>query len=524
MKRFMLALLAVALTLSVSAQTSRPARAPTTSQDAWWANAVFYQVFVRSFQDSDGDGIGDFKGLTSRLDYLKDLGVTGLWLMPIFPSPSYHGYDVTDYTGVNKQYGTPEDFDAFLRAAHERGIRVILDWVPNHTSREHPWFFESRNPASAKRDWYLWRKDNPGWPQPWGGGRTWHALDGQFYYGAFWDGMPDLNWRNEGVQAALDEAARGWLERGVDGFRVDAVRYMLEAPDNNRPDNDETIAWFERFSSMVKAAKPDATVVGEIWTGTDTVGSYLKGGAADNLAFDFELQAALLKTVQSARPGDAQLALEKVGRAYPPAAVDAIFISNHDMPRPKYFGAHKARAAASLLLTMPGTPFVYYGEEIGLPNGPSGDDRDKRNPMRWDDSAGAGFTTGSPWQRFSSDDAKITVKAQLETGGSLLNHYRNLIKLRQSRPALRVGGYASIGAGERLFAFSRTLGAENLVVVVNLDSDPGKAVMDLSALPKGAVRELTRGKTLAPLTEANAKRYALNLIGGGMVVLEVGAP
>jgi alpha-amylase len=516
-------LLAVLLLTFAAAQSLNSARPASTSSASWQANAVFYEVFVRSFQDSNGDGIGDFNGLTSRLNDLKELGVTALWLMPIFPSPSYHGYDVTDYDGVNPQYGTMADFETMLAAAHALEMKVILDWVPNHSSREHPWFLESQKPEGAKRDWYVWRGNNPGWKRPWGEfGNVWHASGGAYYYGAFWEGMPDLNHRNPAVTASLNASARGWLDRGVDGFRVDAVRYVLETPTENTPDTPENIAWFERFSSFVKSVKPDAAVVGEIWTDVPTVGQYLTGASANNLAFNFDVYKGIKDSVGLSNREPVENVLANVAKAYPSSAIDALFITNHDQPRPKYFGNLKARSAADLLLTLPGTPFLYYGEEIGMPNGPSNADENKRTPMRWDETANAGFSSRSPWYGFSTDDKAITVAAQKADPGSLYTHYRNLIRVRQSQPALRAGSYRPIQAGARIMAFARTLEGSTIVVVINLDSDPGRAVMDLSAFPRGSVRELTLGKTLGGLTEANAKRYALHLGRAGLAILELG--
>jgi alpha-amylase len=516
-------LFVVFLLTFAAAQSLNSARSATTSGESWQANAVFYEVFVRSFQDSNGDGIGDFNGLTSRLDDLKDLGVSALWLMPIFPSPSYHGYDVTDYDAVNPQYGTMRDFENLLEAAHERDMKVILDWIPNHSSREHQWFLESRKPDSPKRDWYVWRNDNPGWKKPWGEfGNVWHNLDGSNYYGAFWEGMPDLNQHNPAVNASLNASAKTWLERGVDGFRVDAVRYVLETQKDNIPDSPENIAWFEKFSSFVKSVNPEAAVVGEIWTDVGTVGKYMTGASANNLAFNFDMYKGIQDTVNSSKRGPAERILENVAKAYPASAIDSLFISNHDQPRPKYFGNLKYRTAADLLLTLPGTPFLYYGEEIGMPNGPSNSDENKRTPMRWDETANAGFSSATPWYSSSTDDKAVTVKAQRAIPGSLYNHYKNLIRIRQSQPALRAGGYQPIQAGERIMAFARTLEDSSVVVVINLDSDPAKAVMDLSKFARGGVRELTLDKTLEPITDANAKTYTLKLGKAGIVVLELG--
>lgn len=501
-------------------------RAPVTAASSWWANAAFYQVFVRSFQDSDGDGVGDFRGLTSRLDYLKNLGVRALWLMPIYPSPSYHGYDVTDYRNVNPDYGTLADFDAFLKAAHARGIRVILDWVPNHSSREHSWFQAALDPKNAKRDWYLWRDQNPGWGQPWGSmGNVWHRAGDAYYYGAFWEGMPDLNWRNPQVKAALNDAAAFWLKRGVDGFRVDAVRYVVENRDDNTPDNPENLAWMRDFEKFVKGLNKNAAVVGEAWTSTQGVAKYLLNGVGEDMAFDFDLRDALLAGVRNGDPAPVQAALDQVTALYPKGSVDAIFTTNHDMVRPEYAGPAQAKTAASLLLTLPGTPFIYYGEEIGLPNGPGGADEHKRTPMRWTAAAagaGAGFTTGRPWYAFSTDAPGISVEAQGKDPASLLNHYRRLLALRAQHPALRSGGYVPLLAGNGVLAFARHQGRDVTVVAVNLGNKATPVKLNLTRVPlalRGAVTDAWSGRKLADVGPANAGAYPVGLEANGLAVL-----
>jgi alpha-amylase len=504
-------------------QSDRPS---TTNSQAWYANTAFYQVFVRSFQDSDGDGIGDFKGLTSRLDYLQDLGVGALWLMPIFASPSYHGYDVTDYQAINPQYGTLADFDAFLGAAKARGIRVILDWIPNHSSRQHPWFQEARESGSAKRDWYLWRNQDPGWQQPWGGGRSWHASGSDFFYGAFWDGMPDLNWRNPGVEQALNEAAQFWLKRGIDGFRVDAVRYLVENPDNNLPETPETFEWMRRFMKTVKDMNPDAAVVGEVWTDASTVGKYFLDGEGQNLGFNFDFQQAMLKAVNGKTREPLEVVLRKVAKSYPTSAIDATFTSNHDLPRPNYFNPIQHRISTSLLLTLPGTPFLYYGQEIAMPNGAGGADEHKRTPMRWDKTDNAGFSKGFFWFPMSTNNPEVTVEAQLAQPESLLNHHKRLLRLRLKHTPLRVGGYAALETGKRSFSFIRHHEGEHVVVLVNLDTQPNKLTLNFKGTMlesvRGPVQELTLGKTLTPLTDQNIGNYSINLAAGGLVMLKVG--
>ena len=504
-------------------------RAPSSANETWYANAIFYQVFVRSFQDSNGDGIGDLKGLQNRLDDLQRLGVTALWLNPINPSPSYHGYDVTDYTGINKDFGNLEDFTNLIDAAHDRRIKVILDFVPNHSSSQHPWFLESKNPSSPKRDWYNWRNSDPKWKNPLGSSNPWYSNSDAFYYAPFWSEMPDLNWRNPEVRAALFNASKTWLERGADGFRVDAVRYIYEGisgtSSDSDPDQPESVAWVKDFTQFVKSVKPDAAVVTEAWADTATVSKYFVGGQGQQLGFNFDLQRAIRDSANAARPAAVQSVLERVAGSYPESAVDAIFAGNHDITRMKFFNAGRYRSAAALLLTLPGTPFIYYGEEIGLPNGPSGKDEDKRTPMRWDGSENAGFSTQKPWYAFSTEDPQISVAQQLEQRGSLYNLYRNLIRTRQGSEALRVGGYAPLrSSNERVFSFLRSIGSKRVAVVINLDSDPVKLKLDLSQIATGTVKELTLEKTLTPLSSANAAGYPISLNGYGFVLLSITAP
>jgi len=255
------------------------ARAAALSAE-WWNGAVVYEVFVRSFRDSDGDGKGDLAGLISKLDYLNDgdpatatdLGIDAIWLMPIHPSPSYHGYDVTDYDGVNPDYGSSATMDTLIAECHKRGIKVILDFVPNHTSIQHPWFVDSATSVtSSHRDWYVWTPTNPGWTQPWGTGPTWYQVSGSgpWYYVVFWSGMPDLNWRNAAVRAEMDGIAGHWLTRGVDGFRLDAVRYLIEEGPGLQQDRPETHTCLGNWTAGVLAANPHAMVVGESWADCD---------------------------------------------------------------------------------------------------------------------------------------------------------------------------------------------------------------------------------------------------------------
>ena len=486
------AALGLAACATVPAPTSAPAAKPAPAAapaEPWWKTAVFYEVFVRSFQDSDGDGIGDFKGLTARLDHLNDgdpattadLGVDALWLMPMLESPSYHGYDVVDYDRVEKDYGTEADFDAFVKAAHARGIRVIVDLVLNHTGRDHPWFKEAAaSRTSPKRDWYVWSDTPLPWGQPWNEkARTWHPAGGAYYYGLFWEGMPDLNWRNAEVRAEARRFARQWLARGVDGFRLDAIRYLVEdGPGAGQSSAPETFTWLFEFAKAVREAKPDVYLVGEVWAGIDEAARYF-GAQGEGLSamFDFPLAGAAVSAACAGDPSSLTKAIEEMQKAFPRGAVDAPFLTNHDQTRLGTIAeADPARLklAASVLLTLPGTPFLYYGEEIGMENGPGGADEQKRTPMRWDATPLAGFTSGKPWFAFSPARPDANVAAQSGDPASLLSRYRALLRARKGSPALAGGELTLLPRwpGVRAVAFLRRGGGETALVVHNLGATP----------------------------------------------------
>lgn len=466
----------------------------------WATGAVFYEVFVRSFQDSNGDGKGDLAGLISRLDYLNDgnpatdgdLGVDALWLMPVFASPSYHGYDTTDYEAINPDYGTSADFDALVREAHRRGIRIIVDLVVNHTSARHPWFVESASsPSSSRRDWYVWRTEDPGWAQPWNPrGRSWHPLGGAWFYGLFWEGMPDLNFRTPAVRAEVERIAARWLARGVDGFRLDAVRHLVETgPGDGQSDSPETHQFLRELAASVRAAKPGALLVGEAWTKTSTVATYygstqaVPGGDELPLNFDFVLAE---KIVEGAKTGEVRGivdTLREVQAVYPPGATDAPFLTNHDQIRLATQLEHpgRLRSAAAVLLTLPGTPFLYYGEEIGLANGPGNDDEEKRTPMPWDATPGAGFTTVAPWHSFVAGHDRVNVAAQTADPGSLLSLYRKLIRARHASPALARGSLELLTQRGPVLAFIRRAGDDRVLVAINLGDRVERASLAATA-------------------------------------------
>jgi glycosidase len=453
---------------------------PTHGQDApeWWRDAVFYEIFVRSFYDSDGDGIGDLNGITARLDYLNDgdpatttdLGIDAIWLMPIMPSPSYHGYDVTDYRAIHPDYGTLEDFDRLLAEAHARGIRIIIDLVINHSSTQHPWFQASQRGDPEFADWYIWRDADPGWRGP-DNQQVWHPANGRFYYALFWGGMPDFNHENPRVTAEMIDIARFWLERGVDGFRLDAVKHIIEEG-QNQENTPATIAWMTTFRDAIKAIRPDALVLGEIWSTTYAITPYIRAGAVD-LAFEFDLASAMLESASSGRAAAVASLQQRAVTEYRDA-VFAAFLSNHDQNRVASVLRDPAavRAAAHLLLTSPGVPFIYYGEEIGMV-GVKPDER-LRTPMQWtDDPRTAGFSTRRPWQPLQSGTATANVAVQTDDPTSLLSTYRDLIRLRRDL-GLAGGTIAEVRSASRaVYAFLHTNPAgESTLIVINLSASP----------------------------------------------------
>lgn len=467
---------------------SKPRSTRSDLAGRWWRDDVFYEVFVRSFADSDGDGVGDFRGLSGKLDALVELGVNGLWLMPIHPSPSYHGYDVTDYRAVNPDYGTEADFDAFLAAAHERGLRVIIDFVLNHSSSQHPWFLESgTGEASRLRDWYVWRPaPDPRFRRPWDGSLDiWHPGPSGHYYGLFWSGMPDLNLANPKVEAEMIESMRFWLERGVDGFRVDAVRYLVETEDGANADTPETHAVLKRLRAALAESHPEALLVAEAWTDRAQVAPYYGvGGDEMQLAFGFDSASAIMQAAKDGLRVSVARSARELTEVFEDPNFVAPFLTNHDMPRAMQAfenarATSAARAAAATLFAWPGTPFIYYGEEIGMRGGPSRADEDKRTPMRWEEGPGFGFTTGTPW-RASEEPAGVDVASQRADPKSLWNLYRALIGLRRSEPALSDGSLsvpALSGASRGLVALLREAGQDRMLFVTNFHEEPSPSIL-----------------------------------------------
>ncbi len=463
---------------------------------------VFYQIFVRSFRDSDGDGIGDLAGLTASLDFLNDgdptssddLGVEGIWLMPIFESPSYHGYDVTDYLSIEPDYGSLDDFRVFLAAAHERGIAVIVDLVMNHSSAQHPWFVaSSSSPTSPWRSWYTWRDDDPGWTQPWGGGPTWHLNPrGEgYFYGVFWSGMPDLDFAEPAVRSEMLRIAEHWIAVGVDGFRLDATRHLFAEGDgelqNDRP---QTHSFLRELSTHVRRVDPTTLLVGENWTSTQNISAYygstdcVSGGDELPASFSFPIADAIVAAIRHGDPDRLRLALAEQAEWYPAGVLAAPFLRNHDQMR---LGSELdrdpagLRLAASVLLTLPGIPFLYYGEEVGLENGgPERDDRLKRTPMPWDASSpGGGFSSRDPWFPFAPGREQANVAAQDGDPESLLSHYRHWIRARRNSAALSRGTLqiVPLETTDPILAFVRQSGSDRVLVLHNFGTTVATVVL-----------------------------------------------
>jgi alpha-glucosidase len=488
------------------------------TQALWWQDGVIYQIYPRSFADANGDGIGDLEGIRAKLPYLAELGIRALWISPIFPSPmADFGYDVSDYRGIDPLFGDIESMDGLIADAHELGLKMILDFVPNHTSDEHPWFRESRRSRdSAFRDWYLWHDPAPGGgpPNNWlsnFGGSAW-AFDpptGQYYLHLFLDKQPDLNWRNPVVREAMYEAMRFWLRRGVDGFRVDVLYHVMK--DAQFRDNPLNPAYREGIDSeanrflpvytadlpevlgIVTAMRevidefPERVLIGELYLPLDRIVAYY-GEKLDgaNLPFNFLLIGA---------PWDARYIASLVERyeaALPHGGWPNWVLGNHDKPRiASRVGDAQARVAAVLLLTLRGTPTMYYGDEIGMHDVPilanqvrdpfeinepgKGLGRDpQRTPMRWFPREGAGFTRGIPWLPMGDHVATCNVASEAEDHGSLLSLYKTLLHLRRESRALNVGSFRLLAVDDAVMVYERSDGDERYVVALNFSDSEQK--------------------------------------------------
>jgi alpha-amylase len=478
-----------------------PAATPFPLALGWWDSAVCYEIFVRSFRDSNGDGVGDLNGLIANLDYVndgdpasqKDLGANCVWLMPIMESPSYHGYDTTDYYKVDQEYGSNDDFKRLVDEAHKRGIKIVLDLVLNHSSNQHPWFKDaSSNPGSPYRDWFIWSPTDPGYKAPWGS-QVWHKspAGSEFYYGLFSDTQPDLNYRNPAVTAEAQKISAFWLnDMGADGYRLDAIKHLIEdgTVQENTP---ETHAWLRGYRAFLEQQAPGRLTVGEIFDATPKV---LEPYYPDQLDMYFIFDIGP-RIIAAANSGNGRPYLSAANRVNSDIAFErwAPFLTNHDQNRVMGLlgDMGKAKIAATALLTLPGLPFLYYGEEIGMVGAKP--DPQIRTPMQWSaEGPGGGFSTGTPWEPLQPDYTTVNVAAQEADAGSLLNLYRRLIHLHTQHPALATGDLTPLESStNNAVAFLRQAGDETVLVVLNFDGDAtsdAKLTLAQSALAAGTYR------------------------------------
>ncbi len=441
----------------------------------WWNQSVFYELFVRSFYDSNGNGIGDFNGVTAKLDYLNDgdtttntdLGIKGIWLMPINASPSSHGYDVTNYKAVNPNYGTTAEFKNMVSEAHKRGIKVIIDFVINHSSSQHPWFIKSAANDPFYRNFYRWSSTKPTYKGPWGQD-VWYAKNSNYYYALFWSEMPDLNYNYQPVKDSIFDAAKYWIDSmNIDGFRLDAAMYLYENGSNlmNQP---ETYQFWSDFNTYCKSLKPNFMTVGEVWTATSTVKSY--NNKLDN-CFEFDLASAMVNVLKSI---NTQALRNEITYAYTNLQFNkfSTFLTNHDQNRvfDELGGSiSKLKTAVSIYLTLPGTPYVYYGEEVGMKG--SKPDELIRSPMQWTSGTYAGFSTVNPWQSLNTNYSSYNVQLMQADTNSLLSYYKKLIKTRNNYQALSIGTYQNIICSDSaVFSFLRVYNNQTFLVMINTSS------------------------------------------------------
>jgi alpha-glucosidase len=486
--------------------------------DPWWAGGVIYQVYPRSFADANGDGIGDLSGLIAHLDHLAgtdaSLGVDAVWLSPIYPSPlADFGYDISNFTDVAAEFGTLADLDRLVAACHQRGLRLLLDLVPCHTSVAHPWFVESRSSrASARRDWYTWADPRPdgGPPNNWRalfGGSAWEldATSGQYYLHSFYPEQPDLNWRNPAVAEAMADVLRFWFDRGVDGFRVDAITHAMKDPllRDNPPagpgippfppdrtglepvwtDDQPEMTEVVRHLRRVADAHGGRLLVGEAYLPVEKLARYIDPADGFHRAFDFELSMIDWGAEQL------RSTIQRAEQFTPPRSEPTWALSNHDLSRhATRYGEERARLAALLFLSLRGTICLYAGEEIGMVDGPDpatpahdrfGRDR-QRTPMQWDPTPTGGFTTGEPWLPLV-DPATRNVADQARDPGSILQLYRRLLALRNDSAALRHGSLELLGElPSGAVGWVRELRDDRVILVANMGD--ARCSMELSRI------------------------------------------
>jgi alpha-glucosidase len=504
----------------------------TATGFVWWKHGVIYQVYPRSFQDTNGDGVGDLEGIISRLDYLAELGVDAIWLSPIYRSPmDDFGYDVTDHLAIDPVFGNIDMFHRLVREVHNRGLKLILDYIPNHTSDRHPWFQESRSSKeNLRRDWYIWRdaglRGAPpnNWRSEFGGPAwTWDATRRQYYYHAFLSSQPDLNWRHPDVVQAMLDIVGFWLDHGVDGFRVDAIHHLIEAADLadnplnpdwqegmspskqllpthtiDQPEVHDAIAALRRF---VDRYGHDLVLIGEAYLPIDPLMAYY-GEALDGFHLPFNFH--LITTPWT--PTAIATLVEAYEAKLPPGAWPNWVLGNHDRARvASRVGLDQARTAAMLLLTLRGTPTIYQGDELGMTDVPIPPDRVRdpweinipglglgrdpaRTPMLWNSQINAGFSAAEPWLPLSSNWREINLECQRAETTSIWTLYRDLLAIRRREPALSAGDYVTFAATASLLAYERRLGVDRCLIVLDLSGQGGRI-----EIPAGRVLLSTDG-------------------------------
>lgn len=432
---------------------------------------VYYEIFVRAFADSDGDGIGDFNGVTAKLDYLKELGIDGIWLMPVNESDTYHGYDIIDYSTVNSDYGTEADFKNLLEEAHKRDIKIIMDFVINHTSSAHPWFVSSADPDSEYREYYQWRtKDDPDYDKndtsPWGS-KEWHRKDGAYYFAMFWDDMPDLNYDSAKVRDEIKTAAKKWLDMGIDGFRLDAAMHIYGDNENKHVDQlEKNLEWWNEFAIACQESNPDVYLVGEAWQGEEVLAEYAQ---PFDTKFNFGFEEVMIQSVQEEQAmysADQALSayykeiLDAHYAASDDRYIDGVFGTNHDQDRimSQMDSTEKAQLTASIYLTLPGNPYIYYGEEIGMKGAKP--DENIREPFVWSADKS---DMDSRWKENEDSSDTVPLAQQLNDTNSMYSFYKNLISLRKGSAALSKGDFTDIPMNNTsVMAYSRSHGGETV--------------------------------------------------------------